>query len=159
MTATGRPAYHFGQMRELNPGGSGFRVPAQAQEMIDALRKLFDASVVLYDGQRHKHHVARDSRGWFSLEVTAKDGSPVCHVEAQINERWTLSVWSRRRLHRDADAMVQWAAGKLAPYFPGKRADEPTALGFSSGVGPSGAGAPVEVQARTLVWSRRKTRN
>src|SRR4029079_9151509 len=124
-------------------------VPPQAQEMIDALRKLFDASVVLYDLQRRKQHVARDSRGWYSLEVTAKDGTPVCHVEAEINDRWTVSVWSRRRLHPDADAMVRWAAGKLAPYFPTKLADEPTAHGFGGGAGPSGSGSP-EVEAGTL---------
>ena len=74
MTMTAARAYPPGPMHELNPGGSGFRVPPQAQEMIDALRKLFDASVVLYDLQRRKHHVARDSRGWYSLEVDQHGG-------------------------------------------------------------------------------------
>jgi hypothetical protein len=132
MTVTTRRAYHSAsQMRDVSlGGGAGFRVPLPAQEMIDALRKLFDAAVVLYDGQRRKHQVARDARGWFSLESTARDGSPVCHAEAAINDRWTISVWSRRRLHPDAQALVTWAAGKLAPHFPGRLAQEATVLAF-----------------------------
>src|SRR5689334_9519268 len=129
MTATARRAYHSRiQMRNSNGGGAGFRVPPQAQEMIDALRKLFDAAVVLYDGQKRKHHVARDARGWFSLEATARDGSPICHAEARINDRWTISVWSRRSLHRDAQALVTWAAGKLAAHLPRRASEQPIVL-------------------------------
>jgi hypothetical protein len=154
MTAASRRAYHSGsQMRDSKlGGGAGFRIPLPAQEMIDALRKLFDAAVVLYDGQRRKHHVARDARGWFSLDSTTRDGLPVCHAEAAINDRWTISVWSRRRLHPDAQAMVRWAAGKLAPHFPERVANEPTVLEFRRGGGTPGS---AEVEARTLVWRGR----
>ena len=121
--------------------------------MIDALRKLFDAAVVLYDAQKRKHHVARDAKGWFSLEATARDGSPVCHAEARINDRWTISVWSRRWLHPDAQALVTWAAGKLAPHLPRKTAGGATVLAFNRG----GSSNAAEVEARTTIWSGRKT--
>ena len=154
MTATARRAYHSATwMRDLNlGGGAGFRIPLPAQEMIGALRKLFDAAVVLYDGQRRKHHVARDARGWFSLESTSRDGSPVCHAEAAINDRWTISVWSRRWLHPDAQAMVTWAAGKLAPHFPERAAHEAAVLEFRGGGSAPGS---AEAEARTLVWRGR----
>ena len=122
--------------------------------MIDALRKLFDAAVVLYDGQKRKHHVARDAKGWFSLEATARDGAPVCRAEAHINDRWTISVWSRRWLHPDAQALVTWAAGKLAAHLPRKATEASTVLAFGGGGASSNL---VEVEGRTTIWSGRKT--
>jgi hypothetical protein len=103
--------------------------------MIDALRKILDAAVVLHDLQRRKRHVARDANGWFSLESSTA-GSSISHVDAQINERWMLSIWSRELLHHDASTLVKWAAAKLAPHFPGRVVSEPTVVGFS------GSGTP-----------------
>jgi hypothetical protein len=124
--------------------------------MIDALRKILDAAVVVHDLQRRKRHVARDANGWFSLEDRTQGGSSVSHVDARINQRWMLSIWSRRQLHHDADTLVKWAASKLAPHFPGKIVSEPAVLGFS-GSGGGGSQGSAEVDARPLLSSGRKT--
>jgi hypothetical protein len=99
--------------------------------MIDSLRKLFDASVVLHDIHKRKYHIAQDAGGWSSVDSTAPDGSVISHVKARINDRWIISIWSRRRLHADAGTLLRWAAEKLGAHLPARPVDEPTRLGFS----------------------------
>ena len=54
--------------------------------MIDALMKLFDASVVLHDVLQRKYHVAHNPNGWSLLTDTTPDRSVVSHVKARISE-------------------------------------------------------------------------
>jgi hypothetical protein len=136
----------------LTSGRSQFHLPPKAQEMVDALTKVLDASVVLYDGQNQKHHLAHDAGDWLSFQSTMEDSSLLCWVDAAINNRWTLYVCSRQPLHPDADALARWAAAKLALQLP-VRAAEPPALPPISGEGVSTNGPEIGIP----VWWTRKT--
>jgi hypothetical protein len=130
-----------------------FRLPREAQEIVDALRSVLAGSVVLYDVDKHMHHLARARERWFSLRTTSRNEPRLCYVEARINDRWTLYVCSRRRLHPDAASIAKWAAGKLAVHLP-KHSAEPTYPPFGGG-GGSGGSAEVGIP----VWWARKARS
>jgi hypothetical protein len=134
--------------------GQTFRVSEvadQAQEIVEALRDVLEGAVALYDGETGKHHVPWSTKDWLSVETTTREEPRMRHLEARVNDRWTLYFCSQRALHADAESIMRWAADKLALYFPRRTGDgiaSPSGGGASGG--PAAAGIPV--------WWARKTR-
>jgi hypothetical protein len=130
-----------------------FRLSGVPREIVDTLTDVLAASVVLYDAEKHTHHLAMSQGRWISHQSTTWDQPRLCYVQARINDRWTLYVCSRRRLHPDAESIAAWAADKLAPQLP-KRTDEPAYPPVAGG-GGSGGSAEIGIP----VWWARKARN
>jgi len=131
-----------------------FRIAKQAQEIVDGLRATFDAGLEIFDGEARCSHFAISDR-WLSSDVYPSEPERRgCYVEARINDRWTLYLFSRRRLHPDAEAMATWAARMLASYLPRRRVDEP-AYRPPGGTGGPGGSAELGIP----VWWARKARN
>jgi hypothetical protein len=131
-----------------------FTLSAEGRKIADAVKTALNASVVLHDAEKREHQVARAGERWLSIQTTATDEPQVFYVTSRINDRWTLYVCSRRRLHPDAQSLADWAAQKLAQHVPDRTADEPASPPFGRG-GSSGGSAEVGIP----VWWARKARN
>ena len=134
-----------------------FRVSSVAQEIVDALRDILSASVVLYDAETRTHQLAMIGDRWYSHEsTTSAEPRDLCYLHARINDRWTLYVCSRRSLHPDAQSIAVWAAEKLTPHLPTRTVDEPISPPAGNG-GAGGSGGSAEIGIP--VWWARKVRN
>jgi hypothetical protein len=134
---------------------SAFRVSSVAQEIVDGVRDILSASVVLYDAETRTHHLAMNGDRWYSHEsTTSAEPRDLCYMHARINDRWTLYVCSRRSLHPDAQSIAVWAAEKLAPHLPTRTADEPT---YPPAADSGGSGGSAETGIP--VWWAHKVRN
>jgi hypothetical protein len=134
-----------------------FRLSTKAQEIVDTLWDVLDAGIALYDADKRTQHCAMSRGDWFSFEIDKPerpDDSTVCVIDARINERWTLTVMSRRGLHHDAGSIVRWAADMLALHLPRRGAQKDEAVPPPAGGGGSGGSA----EAGIPVWWTRKTR-
>jgi len=133
-----------------------FSLSQQAQTIVDTLKDVLDAGVMLQDDDKEQLHLAMRDEWWsFKLERPEPNREgPGCVVEKRINDRWTLIVSSRRGLHPDAESLVTWAADKLAVHLPKNTADDEL-------VPPSGSGGGSGGSAETgiPVWWERKRRN
>jgi hypothetical protein len=128
-----------------------------AQEIVDGLRRALAHSFIeLHDNQKKNNHVwlFREWRTKRSERLHVPQGR--CHVEATVNDRWTLAVWtwSVRPLHPDAHSLVRWAAQKLAAHLPRTFVSDLPYAPTGGGGGPLG---PAEMGIP--VWWARRTRN
>ena len=130
-----------------------FVLPGDGQQIIEALKNILGAAICLYDEDKRVRHTAM-SRWWLSINGMADPPPGVCHVQARINERWTLHVLRRPSLHPDAESIAVWAAGKLAPHLPRRTTDDPMYPPFGGGGGSSGS-----AEIGIPIWWARKARS
>jgi hypothetical protein len=135
-----------------------FHLSDGGRQIVGALNRVLGVSVILYDGQKDEtHHFESSSNRRLAVRNGVIDGRQLCRLQARINDRWLLFVSSWRGMHPDAEALLKWAAGKLAAHLPrNKREDESTdaPLGGGGG-GESGGGAEVGIP----IWWARNTRD
>ena len=131
-----------------------FVLPGGGKPIIEALKSVLEAVICLYDEEKRVRHTGMTGR-WLSIKGLP-DEAPVpgvCHVEARINDRWTLHLFRRPSLHPDAESIAVWAAGKLAPHLPRRTDDDPMYPPFGGGGGSSGS-----AEIGIPIWWARKTR-
>ena len=66
-----------------------FTLSAEGRKIADAVKTALNASVVLYDDEKHEHQVARADDRWLSIQTAATDEPRFCTVTSKINDRWT----------------------------------------------------------------------
>lgn len=131
-----------------------FDLPGGAKPIIEALKSVLNAAIHLYDGEKRVRHAAMPR--WWVAGAGMPDTPPgFCHVQARINDRWTLHVFRRPSLHPDAESIAVWAAGKLAPHLPRRTADDPMYPPFGGGGGGSSGSAEIGIP----IWWARKARS
>jgi hypothetical protein len=129
-----------------------FVLPSGAQPIIEALKSVLEAGICLYDEEKRVRHTGM-SRWWLSVNGMADVPAGFCHVQARINDRWTLHVFRRQSLHPDAESIAVWAAGKLALHLSRRTADDSMYPPFGGG-GGGGGSAEIGIP----IWWARKTR-
>ena len=126
----------------------------RVQEIVEALGATLDATIDLIDwGDRRHHFVTRNGR-WLSTRDVGNDVAGTCAVRVAINDRWTLRIVRKGRLHHDVEAIATWGARLLGDHLPRKESREPSLPPTHGGGGTSGSaelGIP-------LAWLR-KTQN
>ncbi len=139
-------------------GEKTFKLPPAAQEIVDGLKDAVDIHLIMVRDEHDKSSVwiygdwlFRDPEG--PDEKVPKRG---CHLEATINDRWMLSVWTSTESppNPSAHSLVKWAAQKLSPHLPRRPVDDlpyPPAGGSGGPPGSAEIGIPV--------WWARRTRN
>jgi hypothetical protein len=133
-----------------------FELGPRGQEIADGLRAAIDhATLVLHDSHEKNTHVWLFREWRTSRSARLHVPQRHCHVEAAVNDRWTLAVWSWTEgpLHPSARSLVTWAAQKLAPYLPSRPADDFPYPPTGGGGGPSGS-----AEVGIPVWWVRRTR-
>lgn len=137
--------------------GKTFQLTAVAQEIVEALKDVLGGILMLIDDHEKVVHTAMSAQRWFSFrDARLSERRQRCHAEVAVNDRWTLFVLARkhRMLHPDTDALVTWAAQKLARHLPVRPADD---LSYPP-AGGSG-GPPSSAEIGIPVWWARRTRN
>jgi hypothetical protein len=133
-----------------------FSLGEQGMKVVDALSESLGAAVWLYDEEKQQPCAVARSAGRLLFFNGKLDVTEMCSVQARVNDRWMLTASSRSRLHPDAEAIVKWAAARLAPYVPRKSEEkDPTSPPFGGG----GGGSSGSAEAGIPVWWARKTRN
>jgi len=130
-----------------------FVLPSGAKPIIEALKNVLEAAICLYDGDKRVRHTAMSS-GWLSVNGMADVPAGFCHVQARINDRWTLHVFRRPSLHPDAESIAVWAAGKLALHLSRSTASDPVYPPYGGGGGGSSGSAEIGIP----IWWARRTR-
>jgi len=131
-------------------------LPAEARRLVDAIGDILRASMVIRDLEKQAHHHVVRRRDPLAVARGRFEELPEpCHLEAPINNRWTLFVLSYRTMLPDAESLVNWAAAKLAVYLPVRSAEDDPAAPPTGGGGGSGGSAEVGIP----VWWARKVRN
>jgi len=132
-----------------------FRVSRPAQEIVEALKEILDAVVMIVDERHGRRHVSMTEGAWSSGDTS--DVRPVpgwCSLHARVNARFVLRVVRRGQLHAGAPTVCNWAAQKLAEYFragASKSSSAPPVPGGGGTAGPAEMGIPVW-------WARRRER-
>ena len=142
--------------RMLSAVEKPFELTPVPQEIIRGLETALGRSfLALHDKHASKQHIwmSRTWRTFRNVELYIPEQR--CRAVVEMNDRWTLGVWSCTAdpLHASAPSLVKWAAQKLAVHLPGLPVDDlpyPPAGGSGGPPGSAEVGIPG--------WWARRTR-
>ena len=60
-----------------------FTLSAEGRKIADAVKTALNASVVLYDDEKHEHQVARADDRWLSIQTAATDEPRFCYGDVE----------------------------------------------------------------------------